>query len=187
MIVGNEGGPRNFPQTFYCSLVVIMGSIVTAFIFGNMAALLQQSNKKDNTLSDQLELVQQTMKAIKIPEEMQDDCLAYLQYINETPDVFLDLNKFFKLLSPCLQSQILFKLHSKVIKNVDIFQGCSEIEITFIVKNLTTFLFLPSEMIIRFGEESLGMYFINKGYVDVDINKYTLDQEYLDERTIRSK
>jgi len=59
-------------------MVVIMGSIVTAFIFGNMAALLQQSNKKDNTLSDQLELVQQTMKAIKIPEEMQDDCLSYL-------------------------------------------------------------------------------------------------------------
>jgi hypothetical protein len=70
---------------------------------------------------------------------------------------------------------------------VDIFQGCSEIEITFIVKNLTTFLFLPSEMIIRFGEESLGMYFINKGFVDIDINKYTLDQEYLYERTIRSK
>lgn len=70
---------------------------------------------------------------------------------------------------------------------MDIFQGCSEIEITFIVKNLTTFLFLPSEMIIRFGEESLGMYFINKGFVDIDINKYTLDQEYLYERTIRSK
>lgn len=31
------------------------------------------------------------------------------------------------------------------------------------------------------------MYFINKGAVDVDINKYSLEQEYLYERTIRSK
>ena len=62
----------------YSALVVILGSIVTAFIFGNMAALLSQSNKKDNTLSDQLELVQQTMKQIKLPEEMQDDVNTYL-------------------------------------------------------------------------------------------------------------
>ena len=86
-----------------------------------------------------------------------------------------------------MKSQILFKLHSEVIQTVDIFHGCSEIEITFIVKNLTTFLFLPSEVIIRFGEDALGMYFISKGYVDIDINKYTLDQEWLYGRTIRSK
>lgn len=46
MVVGNEGGPKTPAQTLYFALVVILGSIVTAFIFGNMAALLSQSNKK---------------------------------------------------------------------------------------------------------------------------------------------
>ena len=52
MIVGNEGGPKTPMQTLYCAVVVILGSIVTAFIFGNMAALLSQTNKKQNTLND---------------------------------------------------------------------------------------------------------------------------------------
>ena len=163
----------------YSALVVILGSIVTAFIFGNMAALLSQSNKKDNTLSDQLELVQQTMKQIKLPEEMQDDVNTYLQYINETPDVFQDLNKFFKLLSPSLKNKILFKLHSGVIKNVPILQDCSDIEIGFIVNHLSTLLFLPTETILRQAEEAFGMYFMNKGKVDVHIVKWKPNKEYM--------
>lgn len=48
LIVGNESAPRTTEQTIFSSLVVIMGAIVTAFIFGNMAALMATINKKDS-------------------------------------------------------------------------------------------------------------------------------------------
>ena len=65
-------------------------------------------------------MVSQTMRSLKLPEEMQDNVLKYLQYIHETPDVQQDLDKFMSLLSPALKSQIFFHLHSKVISKVSI-------------------------------------------------------------------
>jgi hypothetical protein len=47
LLVGNEGAPVTTAQTLFASLVIIMGSITTAFIFGNMAALMAAMNQKD--------------------------------------------------------------------------------------------------------------------------------------------
>ena len=44
LLVGNESAPVTMTQTIFSSLVVIMGSIITAFIFGNMAALMAAMN-----------------------------------------------------------------------------------------------------------------------------------------------
>lgn len=44
LLVGNEAAPTTLGQTIFASMVVIMGSITTAFIFGNMAALMAAMN-----------------------------------------------------------------------------------------------------------------------------------------------
>ena len=180
LIMGNESGPRNLGQTIFSALVVFTGAIVTAFIFGNMAALMSTINKKENLLNEQLDMVQQTMRSIKLPEEIQDKVMSYFQYITETPDVHLDLDKFFNLLGPKLKQVILFHLHSEVITSIDILQGLSEIELNFIVVNLKNVLFLPGDVVIRQGEEAETMFFLTKGKADVQITKYILDQEYLE-------
>lgn len=48
LLVGGEIAPISIGQTIYAALVIILGSIVTAFIFGNMAALMANINKKDS-------------------------------------------------------------------------------------------------------------------------------------------
>ncbi len=80
LIVGNEAAPRNVYQTIFSSLVVIMGAIVTAFIFGNMAALMANINKKDSTFQETLDLVTTTMRNIKLPEQLQDKVINYLMH-----------------------------------------------------------------------------------------------------------
>ena len=41
LIFGNESAPRNNPQTVFSSLVIILGALVTAFIFGNIANIVK--------------------------------------------------------------------------------------------------------------------------------------------------
>lgn len=103
LILGNDIAPVTFGETFYGIFVMITGAIVTAFIFGNMAALMALINKKESHFQEQLDMVSQTMRSLKLPEEMQDNVLKYLQYINETPDVQHDMDKFLALLSPTLK------------------------------------------------------------------------------------
>lgn len=71
MIVGNESAPKTIGQTVYSSCIVIMGAIVTAFIFGNMAALMATFNKRDSHNQEQIDFVSSTMRSIKLPEEIQ--------------------------------------------------------------------------------------------------------------------
>lgn len=69
-MVGNEIGPRNAYQTFASSLIIITGAIVSAFIFGNMAALMATMNKKSTHFDEQLDLVNSTMRQMKLPEKI---------------------------------------------------------------------------------------------------------------------
>ncbi len=87
LIVGNESAPMTTNQTIFSSLVVIMGAIVTAFIFGNMAALMATISKKESHFQETLDLVTTTMRSIKLPEEIQDQVIKYLMHCQESPDV----------------------------------------------------------------------------------------------------
>mmetsp|Transcript_18741 Transcript_18741/g.28766 ORF Transcript_18741/g.28766 Transcript_18741/m.28766 type:complete len:250 (-) Transcript_18741:1147-1896(-) len=130
-------------------------------------------------------MISQTMRSLKLPEELQDNVLNYLQYIHETPDFQQDLDKFFALLSPALKNKILGHLHMGVIQKVDIFTQCSSIEIGFIMNNLKVLLFMPGDYIIRQNEDSFQLYFISRGSVEVFIQKLSIDKSYQNKHTIK--
>ena len=52
LILGADIIPVNDVQYFYGALVVLMGNIFVAFIFGNMTSLMASLSKKDNRLQD---------------------------------------------------------------------------------------------------------------------------------------
>lgn len=46
VITGNDIGPRGNDQLFYCTLGVLLGAIINANIFGELAVLLVAMNRK---------------------------------------------------------------------------------------------------------------------------------------------
>lgn len=48
LLLGSDIFPMETTQVIYAAFIVILGSIVTAFIFGNMAALMATMNQKDS-------------------------------------------------------------------------------------------------------------------------------------------
>jgi len=64
LLVGSEICPTNVGETVFASMVLIMGAIVTAFIFGNMAALMAEINKKDSLFQEQLDRITSLMRGI---------------------------------------------------------------------------------------------------------------------------
>ena len=187
LIQGNDCCPVGFSQTLFASIVVILGSIVTGFIFGNMAALMAAINKREQAFQDQLDMIQQSMRSFRLPQKMQDNVLSYLQYIHETPEVQQDLDKFFALISPSLRNEILFHKYSNFIENMNVLSNCSAIEKSFIVNNLKTILFMPDDIIIRQNEDSHYLYFINRGKVDVYHERLQIDKEYQKKYAMKNK
>lgn len=167
LIVGNESAPKTTEQTVFSSGVVIMGAIVTAFIFGNMAALMATMNKKDSHNQEQIDFVSSTMRSIKLPEKLQNQVIEYLLYCQESPDTQQDIEKFFEILSPSLRNKILSHLYFKIVEDIEIFKNCTEIEIGYVINNLKTMIFLVDDEIIKQGDFGNRAYMISTGIVDV--------------------
>ena len=170
-MVGNEISPRNPTQIIVSSFIIITGAIVSAFIFGNMAALMATMNKKNTMFDEQLDLVNTTMRRMKLDETMMDKVVDYMRYIQNSPDIqqAQDLDVFFQILNDPLKKQILYHIHQSLLKNVEFFQKCSSVEQCFFICRLKSVLFLPDDYIIKEGEKGDNIYFIHKGEVAVSM------------------
>ena len=109
------------------------------------------------------------MRALKIPEELQDEITHYLTHVNETPEAQQDLPSFFKLISFTFQKKILFHMYQETLNKVPALKDCNKIEKSFIVMNLESILFMPQDVIIRQFEEGEALYFLNRGTAEVYI------------------
>lgn len=63
----NEMAPVSFTQTVFCAFIIIIGSFVSTFIFGNIAATMENATKKESKTAERMGLVQATMAYIKLP------------------------------------------------------------------------------------------------------------------------
>ena len=55
-VVGNDLCPRGTLQTIVSIIFILIGAITCAFIFGNMAALMNQMNSKSTIADEELDL-----------------------------------------------------------------------------------------------------------------------------------
>jgi len=72
ILTGNEMAPVTLFQTVFVALLLIFGALMMAFIFGNIAAAMQNVNKKESSFQERLSFAQHTMASIKLPLPLQD-------------------------------------------------------------------------------------------------------------------
>jgi ABC-type tungstate transport system substrate-binding protein len=70
LLVGQESAPRTDVQILFSTGAIILGAILMSFIFGSMASLITQLNRRDSYLQETLDFVQNTMRNIKLPEQI---------------------------------------------------------------------------------------------------------------------
>ena len=166
MLGGNDVGPRGTFQLMFVFIVLILGAIINANIFGNMAVLITAYNRKASIFQEKLENANETMKNLKIPEVIQDEVKSYLTYTQSTLDHQNELDKFLTMLSPSLKNKISKHINLAALSQNQVFCNNDEV-IKIVLNDLSTKLFLPEDEIIRQNEEGNSMYFIAKGECDV--------------------
>lgn len=106
---------------------------------------------------------------MKLPEEMQDQVISFMHHKQNSPDLHQDLEQFYAILNEPLKKQILYHLHSPLLKKVPELNNCSSVEQAFFITNMKAVLFLPKDVILREGEKGDNIYFLNKGICQVEL------------------
>jgi len=172
MTVGNELAPVTLYQTVYCSMIIIAGSLILAFVFGSIAAVVAAMNRTETTFADQLDRIQNELKAIKLPEKIQLEVIRYFETVQENPNFNRhNISKFYHLLSPFLKVKILTKNNEQIFNNIIHFNDCSEAEIAFIATHLEFAIYSNREVVLHQGEKGTHIYFILEGKAEVFQNR----------------
>jgi len=94
LLNGNEIGPRNVQGLIFVSGVLIFGAIVNANIFGNMAVIIQEMNKKASRFQEKIDIANTAMKNLNINKNLQNKVINYLLYTQSNKDQQKELESF---------------------------------------------------------------------------------------------
>lgn len=84
MVFGlNEVAPRQEREIVVVFIMMIISAIANAYIFGEMAVLVQEMDRKDIEFQESLDNANTAMHSLEIPEKIQDDIREYLMSVNE--------------------------------------------------------------------------------------------------------
>ena len=84
MLAGNDINPVGDAQIFFVVASMMLGAVVNATIFGNMALLILDMNKKADEFQTIIDTSNTAMKIEKMPPDIQSRVVAYLNYIQLT-------------------------------------------------------------------------------------------------------
>ena len=84
MLSGNDINPVGDSQIFFVVASMMLGAVVNATIFGNMALLILDMNKKADEFQTIIDTSNTAMKIEKMPPDIQSRVVAYLNYIQLT-------------------------------------------------------------------------------------------------------
>ena len=78
MIGGNEMGGRTDLELAFQGIVMLLGAIINANIFGEMAVLLELIGRKAQRFQDSIDISNTTMKNLQLPKPIQSEVIDYL-------------------------------------------------------------------------------------------------------------
>lgn len=144
----------------------LLGAVMAAIIFGNVAVLVQRFDVENSRFRDKMQKINEFMTFHMLPAEMVSRVRQNMQYLWEV-SAGLDSDEAMGMLPTCLRTDIQLHLMQGIVGSVAIFKDVDEGFIKSIVTKLKAEVFLPGDIIIYAGEVALSMFFLGRGIVQV--------------------
>ena len=179
MLNGGECGPATTEQLLFACAFILIGAMITANIFGEMAVIVAALNRKEAKFQQKLDLANTSMKNMSLPKEIQRKVINYIFYTQSSKDQQTELNSFLKLISPSLKMEVIRHMFGGVLRINSIFKNQSHGVIDFIIGGLESVAFLPEDEIINQGDTADKLYFVCKGDAEVNIQDHISNKPHV--------
>lgn len=151
MFTGNDIGPRDTFQAAFVAFFVMIGAILNANLFGQLAVILSAMNRKASLFQEKFDITTTTMKNLNLPEDLQTKIMEFLTYTQSFLDSQNELKSFLDTISPSLREQVIQHIFAETLKNNSIVNYDPSL-IDFLTKKLETKIKMPEDEIITQGE-----------------------------------
>lgn len=155
-------GTRN--ENMYCTVAILVGSVVLAIVFGNVAMLVSNFNASSTNYHRKMEAVFATMDKMKLPDKLRDHIHQYYTHVwTEYESLDGDIVKFQRELTHTLGLEVGLYKYMNLVTEISLWKDCSPDFATQIILNLAVRVYLPDYYVVRKGEMCDEMLMINRG------------------------
>ncbi|TMW58780.1 hypothetical protein Poli38472_006925 [Pythium oligandrum] len=178
LLQGQGDGTRSnsIAANLFSILTVLLGSVLLAIIFGNVAMLVANFNANSTNYQRKLESAVATMDKLHLPGPLRRRIHQYYAYLwGEYESLDGDVSGFSKELSHTLELEVGLCRYMNLIVDVPFWKDCSPDFVTQIVLNLVIRVYLPDDFVFCQGEVGNELFMINHGICDVYHGENTLN------------
>jgi len=153
-------------QKVIAIFTMLVGAVVLAAVFGNVAMLVANYNISKTRLIEKMEQVNESMKSCRLPKDLQMQIRQYYAY-SWTRHKAINAQSFFDDLSPGLRSKTTFYLYQDVLCSVPLFSKAPVAVLETLALAVRASVYMPNDVIIREGMYGEDMYIVGDGRVVV--------------------
>ncbi|KAE9259962.1 hypothetical protein PF008_g33235, partial [Phytophthora fragariae] len=152
-------------EKLFSSVAIIVGSVILAIVFGNVAMLVSNFNANETNYHRKMEAVYETMEKMDLPLRLRERVNEYYKHAwVEYEALDGNINKFQQELTHTLGIEIGLYKHMNLVVMVPFWKDCTPDFLTQIVLNLDVRVYMPDDYVVRRRETSSEMMMINRGY-----------------------
>ncbi|KAM6963593.1 voltage-gated inwardly rectifying potassium channel KCNH6 isoform 1-T1 [Tautogolabrus adspersus] len=158
--------PNTNSEKIFSICVMVIGSLMYASIFGNVAAIIQRLYSGTTRYHTQMLRVKEFIRFHQIPSSLRQRLEEYFQhgwsYTNG-----IDMNAVLKGFPESLQADICLHLNRSLLQNSKAFHGGSQACLRALGMRFKTVHAPPGDTLIHYGDILDSLFFISRGSIQV--------------------
>lgn len=158
--------PNTNMEKIFSILVMLIGSLMYASIFGNVSAIIQRLYSGTARYHTQLLRVKEFIRFHQIPNPLRQRLEEYFQHA-WTYTNGIDMNMVLKGFPECLQADICLHLNRNLLNNCPAFRGASPGCLRALSMRFKTTHAPPGDTLVHRGDVITGLYFISRGTIEI--------------------
>ncbi|XP_042228989.1 potassium voltage-gated channel subfamily H member 6-like isoform X9 [Homarus americanus] len=158
--------PNTDIEKIFTILVMLIGSLMYASIFGNVSAIIQRLYAGTARYHTQFMRVKEFIRFHQIPNPLRQRLEEYFQHA-WTYTNGIDMNMVLKGFPDCLQADICLHLNRQLVDSCPAFEGASPGCLRALSMKFKTTHAPPGDTLVHRGDVLTSMYFISRGSLEI--------------------
>mmetsp|Transcript_11622 Transcript_11622/g.38243 ORF Transcript_11622/g.38243 Transcript_11622/m.38243 type:complete len:712 (-) Transcript_11622:1499-3634(-) len=160
-VVPGTNTERNFSD-----VVMVAGALMNAFVFGNVAALIQSFDHMQSKYTEHAETINAFTTHFAVPQSLKQRMQAYFENMWTILGGF-DVRDVTKSLPRRLQYDVYSHIYSSLVTHSRLFKDCDKGFVRMLLSRLTPVFVVPNEVLVGQEDPVNEMFFILRGVAAV--------------------
>lgn len=160
-----DGEAYTHAEQIVFTIIVVIGAIVQASVFGSVANLVRSFDADTRTFEHKLDHVRYKMAFLRVPDNLQDRVVAYYEnlWLHHKSLGETSATAFVSELSRPLQMELKLNLFKEMLLRIPFLQAVDTAVAEELVLRLESQLYMTGDMVIRKGDPGDWMGFVSQG------------------------